>query len=72
MNPKDMPDFGCRWLAGSIKPVRLIGLRVPMVGGQRKNQSLRESITDLRDCYSPLKCNHGRVNLCVYAQKKKH
>jgi len=49
-----MPDLGCRWLAGSIKPVRLVGLRVPTVGGQRKNQPLKESIADLRGCYSPL------------------
>ena len=34
-NPKDIPDFGCRWLAGSEKPDRLVGLWVPMVGGQR-------------------------------------
>jgi len=42
-----------------------------MVGGQRKNQSLRESITDLRDCYSPLKCWHRRHLVCVYERKKK-
>jgi hypothetical protein len=36
------------------KPERLAGLRVPVVGGQQKNQPLTEGIADLRGCYPRL------------------